>query len=196
MMEIVFLLEGASEVAMLNSLMPRILPENCIYRCIAFQGKKQLEGELLRKLRGYLNPHAKFVIMRDQDDDDCKEVKKRLVTICKQANKPDALVRIVCRELESWYLGDLDAVEKGLGITIPANKKKPKSDDKFHDPDTIKNAKEELKKLTDYNYKEVQGSRDIGLHLNPAANRSTSFQFFRSGIQRLLHEYQNSGLTA
>lgn len=53
-------------------------------------------------------------MLRDKDSGDCVETKNRLAGICRDAGKPNALIRIACHELESWYLGDLSAVEQGL----------------------------------------------------------------------------------
>ena len=61
-------------------------------------------------------PESRFVVLCDQDSADCRTVKKGLVRKCHDAGKDKAFVRIACRELESWYLGDLTAVEAGLGI--------------------------------------------------------------------------------
>jgi hypothetical protein len=58
-------------------------------------------------------PDSFFVVLRDQDSGDCLEIKERLMALCGRAGKEDALVRIACRELESFYLGDLKAVERG-----------------------------------------------------------------------------------
>jgi len=66
------------------------------------------------KTSGWQLPESVFVIILDQDSSDCHVVKQRLFELCTQAKKGDALIRVACRELESFYLGDLVAVEKGL----------------------------------------------------------------------------------
>lgn len=58
---------------------------------------------------------AHFIVMRDQDSGDCYQIKDRLLNLSREAGRPNALVRIACKELESFYLGDLNAVEQGLG---------------------------------------------------------------------------------
>jgi len=58
MRELVFLLEETSAKAMIEVILPKIVPEelNITYRYIVFQGKQDLEKEITRKLKGYYNP--------------------------------------------------------------------------------------------------------------------------------------------
>lgn len=101
---------------MLEGLLPRLPPENITPRYIVFNGKQDLEKRLVHRLRHYLAPDARFVVLRDQDSGDCRLVKKQLIEKCREAGRTDTLVRIACHELESWYLADLAAVESGLEI--------------------------------------------------------------------------------
>jgi hypothetical protein len=123
------------------------------------------------------------MIMRDQDAADCKAVKNRLVGLCRKAGKPEALVRIACHELESFYFGDLKAVEKGLGLN---NLEKHQKKSKFRVPDSIINPCDELEKLTGGIYQHVLGSRCIAPHLSLENNTSHSFNMLLSGIKKLL----------
>lgn len=63
-------------------------------------------------------PDSVFLVMRDQDRADCRDVKARLQDLVRATGKQDkTLIRIACHELESFYLGDLEAVEKSrLGM--------------------------------------------------------------------------------
>ena len=119
MRELVFLLEEASAKAMLEGLVPRLLDDRIQVRLIIFEGKQDLEKQLPLRLRGYLNPHARFLVLRDQDSaPDCKLVKHRLMRLCESAGRGAvSLVRIACRELETIYLADLKATESALGIS-------------------------------------------------------------------------------
>ena len=67
MRELVFLLEEASAKAMLEGLVPRLLDDRIQVRLITFEGKQDLEKQLPLRLRGYLNPHARFLVLRDQE---------------------------------------------------------------------------------------------------------------------------------
>lgn len=184
MRELVFLLEEPSAAAMLEAILPRIIPSDVVPRFITFEGKQDLEKQLVKRLRGYRNPKARFVVMRDQDaQPDCKVIKRRLVKLCRQAGRSSALVRIACKELESFYLADLKAVEQGLGISGLAAQQQSR---KYRDPDRLESPKEELKKLTRYEYQQVSGSRAIGPHLDLENNRSRSFRNLVLGIRRLV----------
>jgi len=182
MSELVFLLEEPSARAMLEGLLPRLLPANLSVRYIVFEGKSDLEAQLVRRLQHYRVPDAQFVVLRDKDAADCRAVKAGLVEKCREAHRPNALVRIACHELESWYLADLAAVEQALGmrgLAATQNKRKCRQ------PDALANAAEELTRLTGRRYQKVGGSRAIGPYLDINNTRSRSFEVFVAGIRRL-----------
>jgi hypothetical protein len=89
MKTIVFCLEEPSAKEMLQGVLPRILPDDVLLRYIIFQGKQDLEKQLVKRLRGWCAPNTQFVVMRDQDAADCHDVKARLVHLCEQAGKPN-----------------------------------------------------------------------------------------------------------
>lgn len=184
MSELVFLLEEHSAKAMLESLLPRMLDAGVTFRCIPFEGKQDLEKQLMRKIRAYQNDQARFIVLRDQDSSpDCKVVKRKLLDLCQQSGKADrCLVRIACRELETFYLADLQAVEQALEITNLAQHQ-PSS--KFRTPDHVGSPSKELKMLTKNRYEKVAGSRLIGHHLNLDNTRSPSFRNLISAIRRM-----------
>ena len=183
MKHLVFLLEEASAKAMLEGLLPRMLPPNVFPKYIVFEGKSDLEKQLERRLKGWLSPDSLFVVLRDQDSGDCVKIKSRLTEKCRRANKPATLVRVACRELESWYLGDLAAVENALQIR---NLARQQSARKYQEPDKLGQPFEELIRLTNGRYQKVSGSRDIGPHLAFDGNYSRSFQVFLSGIRKVI----------
>lgn len=82
MSELVFLLEEASAEEMLKGLLPRLLPADLSVRYITFEGKSDLEKQLVRRLRGYLVPNAQFIVLRDKDAGDCRLIKAGLVVKC------------------------------------------------------------------------------------------------------------------
>jgi len=184
MKHLVFLLEEPSAKEMLNGLLPRLLP-GVSYRCIVFEGKQDLEKNVLKKIRAYRVPNSQFIVLRDQDAGDCYLIKQKLVELCKKANKADSLVRIVCRELESWYLADLKAVEVGLKIS---GLTKHQSSQKYRSPDYLQSPSKELKQLTKDKYQKVVGSRNIGPHLDLMNKRSNSFRAFIEGILKIFED--------
>lgn len=187
MRELVFLLEEISARAMLESLLPRILHPDIRPRFIPFEGKQDLERQMTRRLRGYVNPQARFIVLRDQDNaPDCQAVKARLVERCRQGGQHGkTLVRIACKELETYYLADLRAVEQALNLD---NLARLQGSAKFRSPDRLGNPSKELEALTTGAYQKVSGSREIGKHLDPANERSPSFKNLVKGIRRMESE--------
>jgi hypothetical protein len=184
MSEIVFFLEEASAEALLSALLPRFLPLQVPYRCLVFEGKQDLEKQMVRRMRGYRVPGARFVVLRDQDAADCRKVWMSLRERCEEARHPEASVCIACRELESWYLADLAAVERALerpGLQNLQNKRQ------YRTPDHIVTPSRRLARLAPA-YQKVSGSRAIGPHLDLNNTRSRSFQHFITAIRRLAEE--------
>ncbi len=182
---LVFFLEEQSAKAMLEELLPRLLPEGVVTRYVVFEGKQDLEHQLERRMRGWLVPDSIFVVLRDQDAGNCKQIKQKLVRICERTGKKNVLVRIACRELESFYLGDLDAVEEAYGMPGLA---RHSASAKFRNPDRLSRPSEELKKLTKNQYQKISGSRAIAARLKPGQNRSQSFLALVRGLDRVVSE--------
>jgi hypothetical protein len=166
-----------------EGLLPRILPEDVSPVFRVFEGKQDLEKRMAGILRAWQVPSSHFLVIRDQDSGDCTVVKKRLATLCQAGGKADAVVRIACHEIESFFLGDLAAVETGLSIHgLAANQ----DTRKFRAPDDLGNPAQELRGLTNGIYQKVAGSRAIGPHLALAGNRSHSFNVLLAGIRKLV----------
>lgn len=119
MNELVFFLEEPSAEAMLEGLLPRIVPEGITWRTIVFEGKQDMEKRIVKRLRGYINPGARFVILRDKDAGDCIIIKNCLQEKCVQAGKPETLVRIACYELESLVFGRFGRSRKRIKLIRP-----------------------------------------------------------------------------
>ena len=187
MKELVFLLEEESAKAMLQGLLPRFLDSHVKPRMMVFEGKQDLEKQLVKRLRGYVNPQARFIVLRDQvKTPDCKVVKAKLLDLCKQAGRQGvALVRVACHELESFYLGGLRAVEIALGLTGLA---RHQNSARFRAADSVESPSRELAKLTQNAYQKVSGSRRIGPHLEVDNGRSACFRNLIAGIRRLEQE--------
>jgi Domain of unknown function (DUF4276) len=187
MKELVFLLEEESAKAMLSGLLPRVLDAQIQPRLVVFEGKQDLERQMVKRLRGYANPHARFVVLRDQDSTpDCKVVKAKLLGLCAQAGRQAvSLVRIACRELESFYLADLRAVEAALEINGLV---RHQNNARFRVADHVVSPSRELAKLTRGAYQKVSGSRKLGPVLDVSNDRSQSFKNLLAGVRRLEQE--------
>ena len=184
MRELVFLLEEESAKAMLESFLPRILHPDIRPRFVSFEGKQDLERQITKRLRGYVNPQARFIVLRDQDSaPDCLALKARLIERCQQSGRHGrSLVRIACTELETYYLADLRAVEQALKVK---NLTRRQGSSKFRNPDRLGNPSKELDALTMGCYQKVSGSREIGKHLDPDNECSPSFKNLVKGIRRM-----------
>jgi hypothetical protein len=123
--------------------------------------------------------------MRDKDSGDCVAIKKGLVEKVNRSGKLSrSIIRIACAELESFYLGDLLAVENGLNVPNLARRQNER---KFRNPDERTNASEELSKLTNGSYQKIAGSRAISPHLKiDGSSCSHSFNILISGLNQLL----------
>lgn len=184
---IVFLVEEQSMHVTLKGLLPKLFPswvERDNWQCIPHEGKSDLEKSIPRKIRAWRTPGVQFVVLRDQDAADCIKVKQKLIDLCLNAGRPDTLIRIVCRELESWFLGDLNAVEQGLGLNGIAAYQNRK---KFRNPDLLRNAAKELQRLTSMPGK-VGPARSIAPYMNIETNSSQSFHVFINGLRMILEK--------
>lgn len=177
--EVVFLLEEKSMEELLKVLLPRLAPE-LQFRLIPHEGKGDLEKSIPRKLKAWKSP-ARFVIVRDQDTANCKDVKLKLDALIPPHQKAATTIRIACRELESWILGDLDALGRAfneLRLSQVASK------EKFRNPDALRNPSEEVTKLIP-TYQKRSGARRVAEHMTPERNVSRSFQVFERSVKAL-----------
>lgn len=181
MKTLVFLLEEPSAQDALQGFLPSILPPDVTVEYLVFEGKQDLEKRMVRRMRGWLKPESVFVVLRDQDSGDCRIIKHKLSELCQEAGKPDAVVRIACRSLESWFLGDWASVSVAF-----AEPRLGKFQRKaiYQDPDRLVNPVSELRKAIP-TYQKRDGARRIGPYLSHARNRSRSFQVFVEAVQRL-----------
>ncbi|WP_313083656.1 DUF4276 family protein [Pulveribacter sp.] len=181
---IVFLLEELSMRTLLDGWLPRIFPgwvEGQHFLCIPHEGKSDLDRSIARKLAAWRIPEDRFVIVRDNDSADCMVLKARLRLLCQQAGQPQTLIRLVCQELESWYLGDLAALAsafQGTKIDTPAHRKR------YIEPDRWQKPSVEVKRLAPAFHK-LSGARAMAQHLSVEGNRSRSLHVFIAGVQRV-----------
>jgi hypothetical protein len=185
MPRLVFLLEEPSMARCLDGLLPRLIP-GIEYKLVVHEGKQALERSIPIKLRGWNIPDDHFVIVRDQDSGDCRAVKQHLLDLCQGTGKAPALVRIACRELESWFLGDLTAVSRALN---KSSLSKMQGKKKYRNPDRLGSPSKELDALIG-GYGKISGARSIGPVLSLDQNTSASFRAFVSGVRRVAQSLQ------
>ena len=185
-MTLVCFLEEPSAENMLKEILPKILPEGVYYQCVVFEGKMDLEKNIQKRMQRYCVPDSVFLVMRDQDSGECKQIKSSLQEKVKASGKANkTIIRIACKELEAFFLGDLPAVEKGLKIKNLCTSCQNKT--RYKNPDSIPSPAKELTRLTNKKYQKTSGSRAIAplLELN-GNNKSTSFNVLLTGIRNLV----------
>ncbi|MEA5619877.1 DUF4276 family protein [Cronbergia sp. UHCC 0137] len=170
----------------LETILAKLIPEHISYICIPHQGKQDLCKSIPKKIKAFnFKPDTKFIIVHDQDSHDCKKLKSELLGICQNAGNKNILIRVICHELESWFLGDLVAVEKAYRLK-PESLSQQQNRSKFRNPDQLNSAKEELRKLVPEYYPGTH-SKAIAPYLSLTENKSPSFQVFLDGINKILN---------
>jgi hypothetical protein len=181
------LTEEKSMEEFLRRFLPRILPsgyqldENCFIR--THEGKSHLQKSIPKKMKAYPRfPYpVRVLIVQDQDSNDCRELKAELQKLAENDGEIPVMIRIACRELENWYLGDLQAIIHALGRNRIRN-----IDQKRFQKDTDRlNGADELRRLVG-RFPKVQTARDIGEVIEIEGNKSESFRQFVIGLQRFL----------
>ena len=184
--DLIFLLEEPSMKNVLEIILPKLIPEHISYICIPHQGKQDLCKSIPKKITAFrFKPETKFIIVHDQDSHDCIKLKSELLEICQNTENQNILIRIICHELESWFLGDLAAVEKAY-VLKPQSLSHKQNKSKFRNPDQLNSAKEELRKLVTEYYPGTH-SKAIAPYLSLTENKSRSFQIFLDGIKKILN---------
>jgi len=179
------LTEEPSMEHFLRGILPNVLPNdykidiNCFIR--AHRGKSDLKKSLPRKMQAYsrYGYPVKVLIIHDQDSNDCKNLKNELIESCGNTAIP-FIVRIACKELENWYLGQLAAIESVYPETRASSLvNKPK----YRNPDLL-NGADELNRMT-RNFSKTQAAREISQYMDIDHNTSPSFNHTINAIRQL-----------
>lgn len=180
MSRLVFLLEEPSMKVLLERLLPRLFPGMDIL-CVAHEGKSDLENSVPRKLKSWQIPGDRFIVTRDADGTDCKALKDALVALCQASNRPDALVQIVCQELEAWYFGQPAALAAAFG---DESLRSLGAKARYRNPNSIVQPSAQLSVLCP-KFQKVGGARKMADCLSYPHNVSPSFRAFIEGVARI-----------
>lgn len=195
--------ERSAEVA-LQQVVPKIVGDQVSIRFITFQGKKDLLRKLPRLLLGYANwlPNDwRIVVLIDEDRQDCRQLKAQMEHAAHQAglytpanavaNQFQVVNRIAVEELEAWFFGDVPAIQQAYN-RVSRHLAKQQN---YRDPDAIPGgtweALERVLQRAGYyptGLAKTQVARDIARHMQPAQNRSKSFQLFRDTLKNLTEQ--------
>ena len=195
------LVEEPSMETALRQLLPARTGETS-FEVYPHQCKDELLQRLPQRLRGYRNwlPASwRIIVIVDRDDDDCHALKANLESIAATAGmgtrSHDAAAyqlvnRLAIEELEAWYFGDWDAVRAAyprVNRTIPAQAR-------YRDPDGVRGGTwEAFERVVqnagyfDGGLRKVEAARAIAPHMDPARNRSRSFQVLRDVVLEMVN---------
>jgi hypothetical protein len=194
------LVEEPSMDAFLRALLPRVVGE-ISFEVYRHRCKADLLERLPQRLRGYaswLPNDWRIVVVVDRDDDDCRQLKRRLERIAQDAGvitrsrageQAYALVnRLAIEELEAWYFGDWTAVRAAYPRVSPNVPRRAA----YRDPDAIKGGTWEAfeRELQRAGYfagglQKIEAARSIGPHLEPTRNTSRSFQVLVEALMEI-----------
>ena len=176
----IFLVEENSMKEFLDKFLRRVYP-GLEFLCIPHDGKSDLDRKIVHTLRRWQVPGDRFVIVRDNDGGDCYAVKERLQELCRQGGREDTLIRIVCQELEAWYLGEPIAMAYAFGDERLRNINRKAA---YRNPDVRPKPSLDMEKLTP-GFEKIAGARKMAQHLTREKNRSHSFAVFLNGVEKL-----------
>ena len=203
MIQLELLVEEASAEEALRHLLPALLRGRARTKVINLGSKYKLLKVLEDRLRAYRTridkgEDLRIVVLLDRDDDDCVLLKGRLEQAAVAAglpskSRPDGngrffvVNRIVIEELESWFIGDPEALRRaftGLPRINPTG-------GIFRNPDnggTWEALHRFLKKHGIYrnSYPKIDAARRIAPNMRVDRNRSESFGQFVAGIEAVL----------
>lgn len=179
MRTLLFLLEELSARDLLAGLLPTLVPTDVHCEHLVFEGKQDLERNIPHKIRAWQRPDTRFLVLRDQDAAECVAVKQRLTALVPESHRAITFVRVACRELEAWALGDWQAVAAAFDRPGLADNQRKRP---YRNPDKLANPILELRKFVPH-YQKRDGARRLGPLLDPGRNRSHSFRVFCAAIR-------------
>jgi hypothetical protein len=181
---VVIMTEEESMNAFLRKVLPKAFPdrrENVDWLLIPHPGKSALEASIPKKVRAWREPGVRFMIVRDNDGANCADVKARLLERIPASSERPIRVRIVCQQLESWLLGDSDAI---VAAFATAGRHPSFRTWTARNPDELTNAAQLVQELTGTRAK-VSRAGAIASHIDPSRNRSHSLGVFLDGLSQL-----------
>lgn len=169
--------------AFLDIFLPRLYPD-LEFICQSHKGKSDLDRRIVQILRSWRVPGDHFVILRDNDGGDCYVLKERLRELCRQGGREDTLIRIVCQELEAWYLGEPDAMADAFDDESLRN---IGNRAQYRNPDLRPKPSSDVQRLAPQ-FQKMVGARSMAERLTREGNGSHSFAVFLNGVDRMRAE--------
>jgi len=183
--------EEPSAKKVLDAILPKILPDNIEFRVYPHQGKGDLEKAFNNSIPTICKiPGSKVLITCDQDSSDCIKVKQNIEEKIELKCNCDYKIRIVCKELESWFLGDLNAIREAYPRFKPEQYLR-KAD--FRNVDSINTPNKYLLKIIpELNNRSFLPKQEVAAtispHLDIDNNRSISFNHTLKAVKSFFDE--------
>ncbi len=180
--------EEPSLKEVLDIIVPKIIPQGVYYQIYPHQGKQDLEKALKTAVPSISKiPGARIIITRDQDNDDCRTLKSNLERLIAGKINCEYKIRIICKELESWFLGDLAAVEAAYN-RFRSDQYSNRTE--LRDVDAMSKPSEFLRRIIpEYSnlrsLPKLTTAQRIGANLDINNNRSESFNQMVAAIKEL-----------
>lgn len=180
--------EELSAKKVLDVLIPKIIPDNTSFKVYPHQGKRDLEKAFQDTIPSISRiPGSRIIVTLDQDSGDCKDVKRHIKELIGLNCHCEYLIRIACRELEAWYLGDLKAIHDVYPRFRPdkyQNRSNLRNVDSIVSPDKyLLRIVPELKIRS--SLPKIEVAELISPFLNIENNRSTSFNQMIQAVRKL-----------
>lgn len=163
------------------------LPPSLIVEFVVANGHSDLTTRLYTLSRSWRTPNTRFVVLCDQDSADCVARKQELVAQIPQSRRRDVVVRIVCTELEGWYLTDTAALEKALPGFARRVGRRPEL---RGPPDSIARPAERIARSVGFSKRNL--AQAMGTRMSRELSSSASLNLFIRTVDEIAAEAQPS----
>lgn len=185
MPQLVILCEEPSAAVMVRAYCAREFHQHEIV-VVEHEGISDLKSSVERKLKAWTRDSARFIILLDNDGKDCFARKKTWLSLVPDFRREHAKVRLVCQELEAWYLAEPEALRDAQMID-EKKLRAMQTDRLLRQPDQILNAKAVFRRHVNV-LGQIDTARRVGPFLRCERSRSPSFRTFCATVSTFLLE--------
>lgn len=179
---LVFVVEEASKEEFLSGVLSRLdVPEHVQVHFRVAEGHLDVLREIQETTREWRIPNMRFIVLCDQDSADCVQRKQELRTPVPASRMADVTIRIVCTELEGWYLTDRDALAAAL---LSGSRLGRWPRDLVGPPDDIRMPAQRLSRLATFRKRDL--AREMGRRISLEPGTSHSFNLFVRTLRGIL----------
>jgi hypothetical protein len=203
-LHIEFQVEEPSMEATLAIIVPRIVADRASHKILNYKSKYGLLKKLPDRLRAYqrriaTGENLRIVVLLDADDENCVALKRIMEAMAVasgittkatvRSGQPFVVLnRVVCHELESWFLGEPGALRRAYPrLRSDFGNRRP-----YGMPDQIRDPWKQLLRLlrkSSYQrqkFSKIDLARRVAPYMTLNDSRSPSFRVFVSGVEEML----------